>query len=439
MKILVADDEKNIRESIRRLLELEGFTVKTAENGLSAHRHLNSEIFDIIILDLKMPGMNGMELLAWITEQGLQAEVIMISAHGDVQDAVQAMKLGANDYIVKPFDPEELVLRLNRISETIQLKRSIHESKPHKDFQMHSDSPEMRKVLTTAEKTAETKATILITGESGTGKEVLARHIHSISNFREGPFIPVNIGGMPENFIETELFGHEKGAFTGADSLKLGMFELAQEGTLFLDEIGDMPLQLQVKLLRALQEKKIKRLGGIREIPVDTRIIAATNADLETRVSSGEFREDLYYRLNIVRINIPPLRQRMEDLYRIAGKLLKNISKGLGKQVKSISPEAMELLKSYPFPGNIRELENFLERGCILSSHKELQPKDFPVLETTYNSAPSELPKAMTLSELEKNAIQRALLKWEGNRTRAAQELGISRRTIINKIQEFSL
>lgn len=437
MRVLVVDDEKNIRESIKRYLELENIESVGAENGISAQRLLEEEVFSAGIIDLKMPGMNGLELLSWINDYGPRLPVIMISAYGEINDAVTAMKLGAQDYIVKPFDPEELVLRLKKLIEEQKLRDKVELGKlsPANSGEFVSNTRKMADIKRIAVKLAATPSTLLITGESGTGKEVLARYIHGLSPRRDGPFIAVNIGGIPETLLESELFGYEKGAFTGAAARKNGIFELSREGTLFLDEIGDMPLHLQVKLLRVLQEKRIQRLGSTQSIPVNARIISATNRNLDLKVSRGEFREDLFYRLNVVRIEMPPLRERKEDIPLIVGQLLKKLKLKIGREVKEISPEALQGLQAYDFPGNIRELENIIERAFIFAEGDTIKHSDLQI--PALLSA--RLIKPATLKESEKRSIIEALHRWEGNRTRTAAELGITRRTLWNKIKEYGL
>jgi len=287
-----------------------------------------------------------------------------------------------------------------------------------------------------ARKVAPTDSTVLVTGESGTGKEVLATRIHALSRRSDGPFRPINVGGVPENLLESELFGYEKGAFTGADRRKPGLFELAAGGTLFLDEVGDMPLHLQIKLLRVLQDRKIQRLGGTSPIPIDVRIIAATNRDLETAVQDGTFREDLFYRLNVIRLELPPLRDRPTDIAVLAGRFVKEISRRVGKTVDAVSPDALRLLSSYRFPGNIRELENLIERAVILSEGRVLGLRDFTIEPP---ERPARARKPGTLRELEREAIVAALHRREGRRQAAAEELGISRRTLLNKIKEYGI
>ena len=437
MRVLVVDDEKNIRGSIDRYLRLEGIESLGAENGLSAQRLLQREPFAAAVVDLKMPGMNGLELLQWIRRVGLLLPVIMISAYGDIRDAVESMKLGAQDYIVKPFDPEELVLRLKRILEAQSLRDQVELGRraSYSGPELIGQTAAMREIRETVAKIARTPSTVLITGESGTGKEIIARLIHTLSDRPDGPFMAVNVGGIPETLLESELFGYEKGAFTGASSRKNGIFELASSGTLFLDEVGDMPLQLQVKLLRVLQERTIQRLGGTVPIPVDVRILSATNRDVESRVKEGQLRQDLFYRLNVVRIHVPPLRERLEDIPALVGHLIEKLNRKMGKTVRTILPEALLKLGSYSYPGNVRELENIIERAFIFSSSDAIGPGDIDIPMDQART----LPVPTTLKDLERRAITEALHRWEGNRTRAARELGITRRTLINKINEYRL
>ncbi len=438
MKVLVADDEYNIRSSVINILELENITSFAAENGLSAKRLLESEVFDAAVIDLRMPGMDGLALLEWIQKQGPAIPVIIISAYGDVKDAVRAMKLGAEDYMVKPFDPDELIIRLKKILERRQLKEEYEAGSrvEGKDSELIGQSKCIEELKEIVKKVAPTTSTILITGESGTGKEVIARYIHNRSLCPEKSFIAINIGAMPENLLESELFGYEKGAFTGAVQRKLGMLELAASGTLLLDEIGDMPLHLQVKLLRVIQENKIQRLGGTQAIPVNARIIAATNRNLNEMVSKGLFREDLFYRLNIIHLHLPPLRERREDIPLLTGYLLHKLKKKLDKPLCGIEPDALVTLQSYLFPGNIRELENIIERALILCDGDTITLDDLGI--ETRQNARKDVPGG-SLKEIEKWAITQALIRWEGNRTKVAGELGISRKTLQNKIKEYEL
>ncbi len=435
MKVLVVDDEKNIRESVERYLRLEGLETAGAENGLSAQRLLSEQAFAAAIVDLRMPGLDGLGLLAWLKEQGLRVPVIMISAYGEIRDAVEAMKLGARDYVVKPFDPEELVVRLKRVLESRRLEAEVELAAAPEGLEVLGDSPAMREIRAMVEKVAATPSTVLITGESGTGKEVIARLIHSLSGRADGPFVPVNVGGIPETLLESELFGYEKGAFTGADRRKPGMFELGSTGTLFLDEIGDMPLPLQVKLLRVLADRRVQRLGGTLSIPVDARVISATNRDLDAMVAAGRFREDLFYRLNVIRLSVPPLRERPGDLAPLVGRLIRRLNARLGKSVRGVDAQALEALRGYAFPGNVRELENLLERAMIFAESDTLGPSDL----TLPAGAARTATAARSLDSLEREAIVNALRRWEGSRTRTAAELGISRRTLLNKIKEYGI
>jgi two-component system response regulator AtoC len=445
MRVLVVDDEKNIRESLGKYLGLENIEARTAESGEAAQSFLEAEKFDALVLDLKLPGMSGQDLLEWTQKQGFSAPVIMISAHGEIPDAVNALKSGAKDYLVKPFDPAELVIRLRSLVENKRRENLIEAGvRTSQGKAMLGESPVMRELSARIDRIAASDATVLITGESGTGKEVAARELHARSPYREEPFVAVNIGGIHEGLMESELFGHEKGSFTGAGSRKTGLFEIAGRGTLFLDEIGEMPMPLQVKLLRVLQERKIRRLGGVSDIPVSARIVSATNQELESLVKQGRFREDLYYRLNVVRISLPPLRERKEDIPLLVAHILAKKS----SRPRAVSGEAMAKLSAWAFPGNIRELENILERALIYCGDNLIRPADIdlhksaPPPETSpQNAAPFSLPHEppQSLEELERRAIADALARCKGNRTRAAEMLGLSRKTILNKIKAYGL
>ena len=446
MKILIVDDETNIRDLMCRYMKVEGIDGVGAENAFSAQRILREEPFDGMLVDLKMPGMDGQQLVKWVRDEGFRMPIIMMSAHGEISDAVTALKSGVQDYIVKPFDPAEVIIKLKNLVEA-QHFRTLQEMEERlpQGRAFIGESLQIRRVKEMIARIAQTNSSVLITGESGTGKEVVARTIHEQSPVSSGPFVAINIGGVPENLLESELFGYEKGAFTGAVGRKSGMFELANGGTLFLDEIGDMPLALQVKILRVLQERSITRLGGTEPMPINARIICATNKDLEDSVREGKFREDLFFRLNVVRIHIPPLRERKDDIPLLAAWIIKKLNTNMGRHFSGLTPEAMEKLKSYDFYGNIRELENILERAAIFSDGDlitadnielrgdVLRPKTEPVHET------SGYADGMSLKEVEKLAIEKALRRWEGNRTKAANELGITRRTLITKIEEYNL
>ncbi|KGE71686.1 sigma-54-dependent transcriptional regulator [Spirochaeta lutea] len=454
MTTLLVDDDQNVRQSLSRFLELEGFECQSAASGLEAQSLLSRRVYELILLDLRMPGMDGLELLAWITALGITTPVIILSAHGEVADAVQAMKLGARDYLTKPYDPEELLLRIRRTLHTAQLERRTREIPETSCY--WGSSPQNSRNYTLALKAAATKSTILLTGESGTGKEVTAQWIHQQSPRHDRIFLPVNLASLPEQLMESELFGYEKGAFTGAATRREGFFETAQGGTLFLDEIGELPLSMQAAFLRVLQEGTVRRVGNPREIPVDIRVICATNRNLAEMVTQGTFRTDLYYRLNVIPITLPPLRHRLEDLPELTAILLDSIRNRLGLAELSVEPEAIRRLEQYRFPGNIRELENILERCAILSDNRRVTeaqilqalPELRPAAQTgssPYSRSPdsrspdSRPPAGSSLRELEKHAITAALLRHGGNRTHTAAELGITRKTLLQKIRDYGI
>ena len=445
MQVLLVDDEPNLLRSLEGFLETEGIGCHTAPEGRAGQAILQERTVDAVVLDLRMPGMDGLTLLRWIRDSGPDVPVIVASAHGDVGDAVEAMKLGAYDYLVKPFDPVELVLRLRKAvrERALQNDAELGRRSSEEQVELIGHSPAIREAVRLIEKAGATPATILLTGESGTGKEVAARLAHQASR-RSGPFVAVNLGAIPDPLAESELFGHEKGAFTGADSRKQGFFELAQGGTLFLDEIGELPLQLQVKLLRALQERKVQRLGGTQGIPVDARIIAATNRDLEAMVREGRFREDLYYRVNVIRIVLPPLRERPGDIAILAENFLRRLSAGMARRVDGISQEARTLLESYSFPGNVRELQNAVERALILSEGPMLGAEDFQFFAPSGGpglsaGAASNEMEAVTLAATERKTILAALKRNSGRREQSAKELGITRRTLLTKLKEYGV
>lgn len=433
MRVLIVDDEPNIRDAVAELCETEGMEADAVSNGLAAQRRVGEEHYDVMVLDIRMPGMDGTELLRWMRESGPSVPTIMISAYGDVQDAVGAMKLGAVDYLVKPFDPDELLLRIRRAGEEQIIRRQVLSATPENEL-WDSSNAKMQAVYRLADKVAPTDSTVLITGETGTGKEVVARYVHARSRSANGPFVPINLGALPEQLVESELFGFERGAFTGAERRKQGLFELAAGGTLFLDEIGEMPLHLQAKLLRVLQDRRLQRLGGTATIPIDARIMTATNRDLDASVASGEFREDLFYRLNVIRLELPPLRERPEDIGPFAAHFIRRYRERTGSAVSGIAAKAVQRLQEYRFPGNVRELENLIERAMILAETSELAPHDFPLGEAAARSV-----RRGTLRELERDAIVAALHRHEGHRTHAAEELGITRRTLLNKVKEYAI
>ncbi|MDR3171458.1 MAG: sigma-54 dependent transcriptional regulator [Treponema sp.] len=444
MRVLIVDDERNIRLSLKKYLGLEHIDSEGAETGEAALAFLEGETFDAVILDLKLPGMSGQEVLEWMRQRGILSPVIMISAHGQIPDAVNALKSGAQDYLVKPFDPAELIIKLQSQVEN-KRRENLLEAEARttvRENTLIGNTLVMKRISQQLDKIADTEVTVLITGESGTGKEVAAREIHARGIHKDEPFVAVNIGGIHEGLMESELFGHEKGAFTGAAVRKQGLFELAGRGCLFLDEIGEMPMPLQVKLLRVLQERKIRRLGGVSDIPVNARIISATNRDLEAIVGEGHFREDLYYRLNVFRIELPPLRERRGDIPLLADHLLIKIAARMGRPVSTLSSEAAERLCSYSFPGNIRELENILERAIIYAEGKLIQTGDLVFHERTvpYDHEPlKDTSETQSLEDIEREAILKSLTHCQGNRTKAAEALGISRKTILNKLKAYGL
>jgi two-component system response regulator AtoC len=454
MKILIVDDERNIRESLKKYLALEGIESAVAETGEKALGLLEAESFDAVVLDLRLPGMSGQAVLEQIERRGVPSPVIMISAHGQISDAVAALKSGARDYLVKPFDPAELIIKLRALVEN-RRRENVMEAEKRVSFRggLIGETAAMRKLSEQIDKiAAAVDVTVLITGESGTGKEVAAREIHSRSPLSGEPFVAVNIGGIHEGLMESELFGHEKGSFTGAAARKQGLFELAGRGAIFLDEIGEMPMALQVKMLRVLQEKKVRRLGGNSDIPITARIISATNRDPEALVKEGRFREDLYYRLNVFRLSLPPLRERREDIPLLADCLLSRLCARMGRPRPRLAAGVMEKLSAYSFPGNIRELENTLERAIIycegniiregdIDLHKDRAPAASPPAAPPASTmaavppADNEPGAALSMDDIEKKAILDALARCNGNRTRAAEMLGISRKTILNKLK----
>ncbi len=444
MNVLIVDDEINIRQLMSRYLKLEGIRSSEAENGLSAQRMLREQGFDACVIDLKMPGMNGLGLIQWIRSEGLRMPIIMISAHGEISDAVTALKEGAQDYIVKPFDPEELVLRLKKLVELQNLRNVVESKSRQVDSEGElfiGESPQIKQIKKVIEKIADTTSMVLITGESGTGKEVVARRIHQTSPVADGPFVAINIGGVPENLIESELFGYEKGAFTGAVNRKIGMFELAGGGTLFLDEIGDMKPALQPKLLRFLQEKLFYRVGGNRPVRADVRIIAATSRDLRALVGKGDFREDLFYRLNVMTFQVPPLRERTGDIRIIAEHYIRIFARRMNKPILGLADDALIALEKHPWPGNVRELCNAMERAVIFCEDRIIGKQNLFLQTPPAPSLESDPGRAAIrpLADVEKDHILRVLKECRGNQARAAALLGIHRNTLRNKMQDYGL
>jgi len=444
--ILVVDDDQNIRKVLRELLDKEGFNVLTASDVDKALPLIDQQDLDLIVTDLKMPGKSGMDLLTLCHEKRPAVPVIMITAFGNVEAAVAAMKKGAYDFITKPFDENELLNVIEKaISESEMNKEliSTYFDKETHFSQIIGKTPVMQQVFQMVQKIAPTDSTILITGETGVGKELIALEIHSGSQRRDHLFVKVNCAAIPETLLESDLFGHEKGAFTGAVTTKPGRFEIAHKGTILLDEIGEMPLHLQAKLLGVIQDKSFDRVGGVKTIKVDTRIIAATNQDLQTAIQAGKFRPDLFYRLNVIPIHVPPLRERKDDLIPLVGYFLKKFTGKYLKKITNVSPEVMATFSHYDWPGNIRELENVLERMVLMSETDTLALDQLPpeirgIVSTVGASTLKE--KIDTISQMtEKQMIIDALNKTNQNRTKAAKLLGISRRTLQNKIKEYGL
>ncbi len=442
-RILLVDDDRMSREAIGEWLTEEGFEVVAVRDGKEAMGHIHDGIH-VIVTDLKMPRTDGLELLKFSRQEAPHAAVIMVTAHGTVDSAVNALQLGAFDYLTKPVKPEELTHRIRQAVEKQTMAEEI--ARLHAQIKnrralgkLIGQCEAMRKVFEKIQLVADTNATVLIVGESGTGKELAARAVHEHSNRRDQPFLPVNCAAIPETLIEAELFGHEKGAFTGATNRREGLFQAAAGGTLFIDEIGELQLGLQSKLLRAIEDKRILPVGSTREIEVDVRLVAATNRDLKQRVDAGQFREDLFYRLRVVEISLPPLRDRREDIDLLVRHFIDQISKDNNRPVHDVTPEALEAIHAYAWPGNVRELRNTLESIIVLSLKDRIELGDLPPHITGANPVQAVLKPGMTLAELEKEAIRRTLEEYDGHRVRTANSLGISVRTLQRKIQEYRL
>ena len=448
MKILIADDQKNMRWILGKNLIEENFTVIEASDGEEAFNLFLDEEPDMVILDYRMPKLDGMEVLKRIKTINSKLPVIMITAHGSTDAAVEAMKLGAVDYVSKPFDIDDLKLTIFKALNIDKLNKEIDYLKETAG-QRFSDkiignSRKMQDVFEMVNKVADTNASVLVIGESGTGKEGIAASIHNKSGRKDKPFITINCGAIPETLIESELFGYEKGAFTGAAARKVGRFDRAQGGTLFLDEIGELSLPLQVKILRVLQEKEFERVGGSEVIKADVRIVAATNRDLDKMVDKGEFREDLLYRLKVIPIQLPPLRDRKEDIPLLVDFFLDKYSREINKGMLQMERETLQLLMSYDFPGNIRELENLIERLIILSSGDSIDPSLLPkeILKGAYANKKDQflLPdEGINLEEIEESFVKQALELSKGNQTHAAKLLGLSRHALIYRMEKFKL
>ncbi|MCL6480897.1 MAG: sigma-54 dependent transcriptional regulator [Firmicutes bacterium] len=434
--VLIVDDEAVVRDSLGKWLSEEGYEVGTAENATEALKRLVEQRWDLALVDIRMPGTDGIELQKRFRQIDPDLIVIIITGYASVETAVQALKQGAYDYVTKPFDPDDIAhLIRNAIGhrrtaqENLRLRETLAEVIP--PVELVGNSAPMRKVLEAIETVAPTDATVLITGESGTGKELVARAIHRLSPRRFHPFVVIHCGALPETLLESELFGHEKGAFTGAQYRKKGKFEIADGGTVFLDEIGDISLKTQTDLLRVLQDHQITRVGSTQPIQVDFRCIAATNRNLEQLITEGSFRPDLYYRLNVFRIELPPLRQRRDDIPLLVEHFVRKFSQQMNKRIMRVAPEAMALLQAHPWPGNVRELENAVERAMVVAQEPELRAQDF-----TLNLQGNER-EPQTLEEVERAHILKVLEECGGNQTRAAQILDIDRVTLHNKLKRY--
>lgn len=451
-KILIVDDEENFRHMLSLILKKEKYDVDTASNSEEAVEKMGSDEFDQILCDIRMPGVNGLDFLKEVQKRGMDANIIMMSAYGTIDTAIEAMKLGAYDYISKPFKPDEIILTLRKAEERERLRKEneLLRREIRKEYSFEnivSKNAKMQQIFEVIRKVAQYKSTILITGESGTGKELVARALHYNSDRVQKPFIPVNCGAIPENLLESELFGHAKGAFTDAIRTKKGLFEEADGGTLFLDEVGELPSPLQVKLLRVLQEGEIRRVGESRPIQIDVRIVAATVKDLVKEANEGRFRDDLFYRLNVLPIHIPPLRERKEDIPLLVNHFITAHNESLNKRVVGIEPRALDALMKYKWYGNVRELENTIERAIVLTDGEKIGVDNLPYEiqnfedreQVTSVGAEEEYSIKKASKALEMNLIQKALKKTKGNHTHAARVLEISHRALLYKIKEYGI
>jgi DNA-binding NtrC family response regulator len=438
-KLLIVDDDPVVRDSLGKWFESEDFDVVLAEDARTALEQMARQRYDLALLDIKMPGVDGIELQARLHDIDADMPVIMMTGYASVESAVKALKNGAYDYITKPFDPDELVrLALRAIShraaerEVVRLRENLQEVYPLTS--LIGQSPAMRRVMELVETVAPTEATVLITGESGTGKEVVARALHAASPRRYNPMVVIHCGALTETLLESELFGHEKGAFTGAQARKKGKFEAADGGTVFLDEISDISLRTQTDLLRVLQEKEIVRVGGTQQFKVDFRAIAATNKSLDKLVAQGAFRPDLFYRLNVFAIELPPLRARREDIPLLAAHFCQKFAAAMNRPLQKLGGRTVELLTEYEWPGNVRELENAIERALLMNRDAELRPEDFP-----FQLHPAVAAGGRRLEDIERAHIERILSETRWNLSRTARILDIDRTTLYNKIRRYEL
>ncbi|MBW1731888.1 MAG: sigma-54-dependent Fis family transcriptional regulator [Deltaproteobacteria bacterium] len=439
-KILIVDDELIMRESLAGWLERDGHDVFTAASGEEALEKIKETHFDIILLDIRMEGMSGIEALKHIKEDDPEVAIVMITAYGSISTAIEAMKGGAYDYLLKPFDPEELGILIEKIiKDQARQRENLFLREQYKDrirFEsLLGQSKAMQEIFGLIEDIGPTDSTVLILGETGTGKGLAAKAIHTYSPRSQGPFVVVNCGAFPENLLESELFGYQKGAFTDAKKTKKGRLELAHGGTLFLDEIGEISMRMQIDLLRILEDRVFYRLGGTQPIEADFRVIAATNKNLDDAIKSGAFREDLYYRLNVISFTMPPLRQRKEDIPLLAEHFLRRFAQETNKHIDQISREAMDEMMLYDWPGNVRELQNAIERAVVIAKGRKIMPEDLPIFRQEHRTP----PKSKSLKEVEKHHIAEILRETNWNISRSAKILGIDRATLYNKIKRYQI
>ena len=440
MNIMVVDDELIVRESLKGWLEKFGYGVDTAEDAQNALEKLEKESYDVLLVDIKMPGMDGVELLKKVKEDLPDVIVVMITAHGSIESAIEAMKAGASDYLMKPFDPENLELLIEKLAQTkklVEQNKWLRESYEGKSrFQdLIGQSAAMQKLFQLIEDIAPSDTPVLIVGETGTGKELVAKAIHALSPRRYAPFVPVNCGAFTETLLESTLFGHERGAFTGAHHMQKGRLEMANGGTLFLDEVGEISPKMQVDLLRVLEEKKFYRLGNPKPMTADFRLVSATHRDLDGEVQKRTFRQDFYYRINVITITVPPLRERNEDVELLAHHFLGRYNQELNKNLAGISKEAMDILTGYDWPGNVRELENVIERAVVIGKKRKIIPSDLPFQAMSI----TQKPAAGSLENVEKGHIEEMLGACGWNIARTASLLGINRTTLYKKIKKYGL
>ena len=441
ISILVVDDELSIRESLCDWLQQDGYQAESAANGVKALAKAQENHYDIMLIDVKMPEMDGLTLLKKLRENEQDMAIVMMTAHGDIQDAVQAMKLGAYDYLLKPFELEELSLTVEKLvqMQTLALENLILKDRVAAITRFENlvgQSPPMLKLFETIVDVAQTDATVLITGETGTGKELVARAIHMQSPRCYAPFIAINCGAFTEHLLESELFGHEKGAFTDAKYTKKGRLEMAHAGTLFLDEVGDISMKMQIDLLRVLETREFTRVGGTATLHSDFRVIAATNQDLQEAIRAKTFRQDLFYRLNVIHLHVPPLRERLDDIPLLAQHFLRRYATETNKKIDSIHPEALEAMRRYPWPGNVRELENAIERAVVVGKGRQIKLSDLPIVIPTGGAV--EVGK-LSLEEMERQHIARVIATEGGNMSQVARVLRINRTTLYHKIKKYGL